>query len=254
MSSDVPGSSSTKEATEAPLANLFLFLSHLHFTQSIDLLQLAGAFNQTDQAPTAAIAAPIDVSYADPAFAIKQEEVLKFSEVLKVNAAGKKQIRYLVLTNQAVYNIVPKKALFGKSTMALKVQRRIELSKLLGITVTSPEVSDFVTHVDQEHDYWFKRPRRTQVILAIAKEYGKVTKGAELKVDVTYEDAITDVVVRQPKLKQSILVNSSMDASSADDEKVMSKTPPKEKVVRSHGSTAMLSAPNSSAEPESPIN
>jgi phosphatidylinositol-3,4,5-trisphosphate 3-phosphatase/dual-specificity protein phosphatase PTEN len=251
MSSSSPqeaASTSTKEAREAALAKLFLFLSELDSKQSMDLLQLAGAFNQTDEAPAAATASPIDVTYADPSFAIKADEILKLSdEVVKVNAAGKKQIRYLVLTNQAIYNVAPKKALFGKSSMSLKVQRRIELAKLLGITVTSPGVADFVIHVDQEHDYWFKSPRRTQIILAIAKEYGKITKGGDLKVDVTYEDTIKDVVVRQPKMRASVAVGSGTEASSADEEKVLSKTPPKDKNIRSHGS--MLLSTNNSLSP-----
>eukprot|EP00475_Leptophrys_vorax_P023748 TRINITY_DN32639_c3_g1_i1.p1 TRINITY_DN32639_c3_g1~~TRINITY_DN32639_c3_g1_i1.p1 ORF type:complete len:724 (+),score=163.74 TRINITY_DN32639_c3_g1_i1:128-2173(+) len=228
----------------------------------MDLLQLAGAFNQDSDAVTPAI----EVTYADPSFAIKPDEMLKLSdEVIKVNAAGKKQLRYFVLTNQAVYNIAPKKALFGKTSSSLKVQRRIDLTKVLGVTVTSPGVADFVIHVDQEHDYWFKSPRRTQIIIAMAKEFGKVTKGGELKVDVTYEDTIKDVVVRQAKNRHSLnltpaeqeaIIQAESSEASMIGTTAGNRTPPKDniKAPRSHGSgflsshTLVITGPSPDAE------
>jgi phosphatidylinositol-3,4,5-trisphosphate 3-phosphatase/dual-specificity protein phosphatase PTEN len=171
--------SDLKSVREAQLSKLFMLLSDIDAKQSQDFMGLGRKI--------------YDIPAADPAHGVRQEEIVKFSDfIVKINATGKKQKRLFALTNLAIYNIHPKAGI----THFNRIQRRTELKKLLGITL-SAGVNDFVIHIKGEHDYWLQSPRRSAIVMAIAKEHSKITNGQnELRVEVKSEKTIHDVVVR----------------------------------------------------------
>lgn len=72
-------------------------------------------------------------------------ETVVFSDfVIKINRKEKEQTRVILLTNKAVYNLLP--SAYGKC------KRRIAIESIASITVSS--ISDeFVLHVPEEYDY-----------------------------------------------------------------------------------------------------
>lgn len=84
-------------------------------------------------------------------------ETIKFSDfVIKINRKGKEQTRIMIITNLAIYNVLPDK----KSIK--KCKRRINIQTLVSVTVSS--VSDeFVLHVPEEYDYRFKSAKKEAI-------------------------------------------------------------------------------------------
>lgn len=88
-------------------------------------------------------------------------EVVKFSNyITKINKRGKEQHRTLLLTDKAIYNLMP--------TAYDKCNRRIDLRNVIGVTAscTGPE---FVVHVPKEYDYRFKSPTK-ELLLDVLQE------------------------------------------------------------------------------------
>lgn len=72
------------------------------------------------------------------------EQVVFSDFVIKINRKDKEQTRVILLTNKAVYNLLP--SAYGKC------KRRIALETIASITASS--ISDeFVLHVPEEYDY-----------------------------------------------------------------------------------------------------
>jgi len=90
-----------------------------------------------------------------------KEVVVYSNHVIKINRRGKEQTRILLITNKAVYNLIPKKS--------IKCKRRIRIDDIASITLSM--VSDeFVLHVPADYDYRFKSKDKENV--------GKVLKDA----------------------------------------------------------------------------
>lgn len=97
------------------------------------------------------------------------ERVILSSLITKVNQNQKKQERIIVITNKAVYNIVPKSEnafwqFVGKIIPIQKIKRRIKLTSLFGVTY-SKIGTEFVIHVPTEYDYRFQSPNDRDIIL-----------------------------------------------------------------------------------------
>ena len=72
-------------------------------------------------------------------------ETVKYSvELIKINRKEKKQIRILLMTNGAIYNIKP--------NMYDKPQRRINLSDIASITISQTSL-EFTINIPMEYDY-----------------------------------------------------------------------------------------------------
>ena len=96
---------------------------------------------------------------------IKDETLYYSNKIQKINHYNMSQERFLVLTNEALYNIQKK-----------KLKRKMKYSEIRGITFTklSPE---FVVHgIDGEYDYLFQSPEKNILICLIAKFYEDQTK------------------------------------------------------------------------------
>lgn len=96
--------------------------------------------------------------------AIKKEigtEVLLFSDkLIKINRYNMSQERNIVITDKAIYN-------FKKRSL----KRRIDLTIVLGITI-SKITDEFVIHgADKEYDYDYVSRKRREIIETIARAY-----------------------------------------------------------------------------------
>jgi len=90
-------------------------------------------------------------------------ERVQFSAfVIKINKKGKEQTRAVLITDKAIYNLLPNN--FGKC------KRRIALEEVGGLTCSN--ISDeFVVHVPTEYDYRFKSTKKGEITKAIQDLY-----------------------------------------------------------------------------------
>lgn len=98
-------------------------------------------------------------------------ETVVFSDfVIKINRKEKEQTRVILLTNKAIYNLLPSS--YGKC------KRRIALDSVASITASS--ISDeFVLHVPEEYDYRFKSAKKDKVCELIVKLFKKLWEKEE---------------------------------------------------------------------------
>jgi serum/glucocorticoid-regulated kinase 2 len=127
-------------------------------------------------------------------------EKVCFSDfVIKINRRGKEQTRVMLVTDKAVYNLMPNN--YGN------MKRRIGIDKVASITCS--QISDeFVVHVPEEYDYRFKSAKKDKVSETLGSLYKKImekeTKDkAKSKLNVKYinesdlkERAVTKVQAR----------------------------------------------------------
>ena len=76
------------------------------------------------------------------------------AKLVKINHVNKKQERIILLTNKNLYNILPSETFMG---LFSRIKRRIPYSNVIAMTV-SRFGSEFVVHVEKEHDYRFSSP------------------------------------------------------------------------------------------------
>lgn len=126
-------------------------------------------------------------------------EMVKFSDfVIKINRREKEQTRVMLITNKAIYNLMPNN--YGNC------KRRIPLDEVGSIT-TSQVSEEFVIHVPSEYDYRFKSTKK-ETIAKLAQEqykqymqkYGKNKKArlniASVSQGDLKEKALTKVMAR----------------------------------------------------------
>lgn len=75
-------------------------------------------------------------------------------KLVKINHVNKKQERILLLTDRNLYNILPNDTFLG---LFSRIRRKISYSNVVAMTV-SRFGSEFVVHVEKEHDYRFSSP------------------------------------------------------------------------------------------------
>ncbi|GIQ86435.1 hypothetical protein KIPB_008289, partial [Kipferlia bialata] len=114
-----------------------------------------------------------------------ESDILFADEVLKINRKHKSQLRRLMITDGAVYNM----------DQSLKVKRRIPLDHVTGVSVSSLDDNTFILHVRGEHDYLMVSSRKSEVCVCICQGYGRLTGGV-LPVSVT--NSITCRLKRAP--------------------------------------------------------
>jgi serum/glucocorticoid-regulated kinase 2 len=124
-------------------------------------------------------------------------ETVHFSEfVIKINKKGKEQARVLLITNNAVYNLMPSN--YGKC------KRRIPLSGLAGITAS--QISDeFVLHVPEEYDYRFKSSKRVKICEILESLYPDAhgaESGTKLRAQYVNQSDLTDRTVTKVQASQ----------------------------------------------------
>ena len=101
---------------------------------------------------------------------IKTEKFLFSDEIYKKNKFGFNQTRQVVLTDNAIYNLKGK-----------KLQRRLDIAKLKGITVSVAKGSlEFVIHGnEEEHDYLYSSKNKYTIIYLLEGVFEKL-RGKEL--------------------------------------------------------------------------
>lgn len=135
-------------------------------------------------------------------------EILYYSnKIIKINPFNFSQDRFLVLTDESLYNFHKK-----------KLKRKLEYNKIRGITLSkiSPEL--FVVHGhDIEHDYYFQSQERNLIINLIAKFYEEQS-GKQIKICEVNEKTLKNFVTGKKEKKKDV-TNSKMDESKIIDTK-----------------------------------
>ncbi len=141
-------------------------------------------------------------------------EAVYFSDFLvKINPRDKPQERVLLITNKALYNLLP--------TDYSKCKRRIPLDQVDSLTVS--EASDeFVLHVPSEYDYRMMSLRKSEVVSVIERAFKECT-GEELIVEHSAQIVLKAVCVTRTQAKKgkregrrsSTMSNSSGSAADA---------------------------------------
>lgn len=116
----------------------------------------------------------------------KGAETVLFSEfVVKVNPRGRLQERILLLTDQALYNLLP--------SNYCKCKRRIALRDIESVT-QSRSTPEFVLHVPSEYDYRLVSDKREDVMGQLRSAY-KALCGEALEVQDTDADSLKSICV-----------------------------------------------------------
>ena len=112
--------------------------------------------------------------------------------VTKINRKGKKQGRGLLVTNRALYNVMPRK--YGS------VKRRIPLAFVEAVSVSRAS-DEFVIHVPIQYDYHMASPDRNDLLKGIMAAHGVATGGRLPIIEVEAAD-LRAVCITKDKKKQ----------------------------------------------------
>eukprot|EP00299_Pterocystis_sp_00344_P000561 c10143_g1_i1.p1 GENE.c10143_g1_i1~~c10143_g1_i1.p1 ORF type:complete len:258 (-),score=48.06 c10143_g1_i1:52-804(-) len=86
---------------------------------------------------------------------------------IKVNRRNKMQKRVLLITEHAIYNMEPAN---------YKIKRRIEISKLKSISLSTLPDNFFCIHVSQEYDYLMVSGRKVEIVTVLRMNYNNLTQ------------------------------------------------------------------------------
>jgi len=132
----------------------------------------------------------------------EENEIVNYSRnVTKINRKGKEQTRTLLITNKAVYNLLPKKY--------SKYKRRIPLKDIVQVTVSTSS-DEFVLHVPGEYDYNFKSEDKGNIVKVIKKVRKKLI-GDPPAVALSDEDNLCNSVLKKPELKEDLSLERCSD-------------------------------------------
>ena len=120
-------------------------------------------------------------------------EDVHFSDfIVKINPRDKPQERVLLITNRAVYNLLP--------TDYSKCKRRIQLQAIDSVTVS--EISDeYVLHVPSEYDYRMMSLRKREVVDCLKRNYTALT-GHELVVEMSRQIVLKSVCTTKSQARK----------------------------------------------------
>ena len=137
---------------------------------------------------------------------IKTEKFLFSDEIYKKNKFGFNQTRQVVLTDNAIYNLKGK-----------KLQRRLDIAKLKGITVSVAKGSlEFVIHGnEEEHDYLYSSKNKYTIIYLLEGVFEKL-RGKELDFIYTESTSLKNRMTTKSE-KKSDPKFSRMDESELYD-------------------------------------
>uniref|UniRef100_A0A6A7G348 non-specific serine/threonine protein kinase n=1 Tax=Hirondellea gigas TaxID=1518452 RepID=A0A6A7G348_9CRUS len=151
-------------------------------------------------------------------------EVVYFSDLLlKINRKDKEQSRVIMVTDKAIYNLMPND--YGKC------KRRIKLEHVASVTVS--QISDeFVVHVPEEYDYRYKSDKKVKIANLISQLYKQKTN-KRLKTTYKSDDILKGIATtkkqarlqsREERLRrQAELLD--LEDNDSDKEDATAKTP-----------------------------
>lgn len=121
---------------------------------------------------------------------IKNETLYYSNKIQKINHYNISQERYLILTNEALYNMQKK-----------KLKRKIKYEEIKGITFTKLS-TEFVVHgCEGEYDYHFQTPDKNVLICLIAKFFEDHTNSS-LKLCEVPEKSLKNYVTGKKEKKK----------------------------------------------------
>jgi len=123
-----------------------------------------------------------------------KEVVIYSRNMTKVNRRGKEQTRTLVITNKAVYNLIPNKW--------KKYKRRVPLREIFMVTLSS-KTDEFVIHIPKQYDYYFKSDDKQNVSKSIQMARKKLL-GADTVVKFSSEDTLNKMVFMKAENKEDL--------------------------------------------------
>jgi len=91
-----------------------------------------------------------------------EERVVLSQLLIKINKRNREQQRVLMLTDKAVYNLMPRDY--------SKCKRRIRLEAIAAITLSATN-NEFVLHVPEEYDYRYKSNNREPIKMCLRQVY-----------------------------------------------------------------------------------
>jgi serum/glucocorticoid-regulated kinase 2 len=122
--------------------------------------------------------------YENSSYAEGGSEVVQFSDfIVKINPKDKPQERVLLLTNRAMYNLLP--------TDYGKCKRRVDLLDIANLTV-SMKSDEFVIHVPSEYDYRLMSLRKREIIDCLQRNYAEYSAlvGKEARLPIETSNAL----------------------------------------------------------------
>ena len=126
-----------------------------------------------------------------------KEKIIYSEKITKINRKGKKQDRYLMITNKAIYNLKPKKYNKSKRRVTIRDVSMITLSAL------SPE---FAVHVTSEYDYHLCSKSKDKITEVLTDLYKKETMGNKLLVVYSELKHLKDIIVTKKLAKFEVFV------------------------------------------------
>mmetsp|Transcript_20692 Transcript_20692/g.23412 ORF Transcript_20692/g.23412 Transcript_20692/m.23412 type:complete len:191 (+) Transcript_20692:407-979(+) len=128
------------------------------------------------------------------------EKIIYTSGVTKFNHRDKAQLRYLMVTNKAVYNIKQSKLSFCGARFRIK--RKIVLRDILGISISSDE-NEFVVHVASEHDYRMRCTTLKNFVEVLTTLYTDSTE-VDLSIFKSNETVLKSICTTKRDIKNDI--------------------------------------------------
>ena len=150
------------------------------------------------------------------------KEILYYSnKINKINHFNMSQERFLVLTDEALYNFQKK-----------KLKRKIEYNKIRGITYSKISSELFVVHGNEvEYDYSFQSQERNLVISLISKFYEEQT-GKPIKICEVNEKTLKNYVTVKKEKKKDASFSKMDESKIIDTKKFLSENKFFEKKIR----------------------
>jgi len=118
-------------------------------------------------------------------------EKIVFSDyVIKINRKDKEQTRVMLITNKAIYNLLP-----GRDNQNIgKCKRRIEIKDLAAITL-SQKSDEFVIHVPKDYDYRYKSARKEMIQEIVSGLFKTIDPSNKLGVSKVKDLVLKDVAL-----------------------------------------------------------
>lgn len=119
------------------------------------------------------------------------ERIIYSAKVLKINKRSKEQPRVLLITDKALYNLLP--------SDYSKCKRRIPIQDIGSITLSKAS-DEFVLHVPDEYDYRFNSDLKSEITKVIADSF-RVLTNKSLKTQLVLDEVLGDVTLTKDKKK-----------------------------------------------------
>ena len=131
----------------------------------------------------------------------RDTEEVQFSDfVVKINPKGVPQERVMMITNLAIYNLMPKDYKICK--------RRVLLQDLGGVTASTKN-DEFVLHVPKEYDYRMMSLRKREIIDCLKALWGALKNDAQMPVEFSSQASLKDVCVTKKQAKKNKKLRAS---------------------------------------------